>query len=167
MFLSENFTILHWLAVLRIGIGLWWIKSVWHKEYPKFVQTGMMSWTNSLLDHHPVPAYAGFIRRIINFSPKVFPYLIVLGELAVGVGLVLGLLTPLAAVVAILLNINYLTVAGVKPTDYDEKKWESVNACFRVDQGQNVVMIVAELVILGAGAWAVLSLDQALNLFPL
>lgn len=167
MFLSEQMTIEHWLAVLRIGIGLWWLKSVWHKEYPKFVKSGMMTWTNSLLDNHPVPAYAGIIRRIINISPTVFPYLIVLGELAVGIGLTFGLFTPLSAIVALLLNINYITVSGVKPTDYDEKKWESVNACFRVDQGQNFVMIVAEIVILAAGAWTVWSLDAALGLFPL
>ena len=59
-----------WLAFLRIGIGLWWIKSVLHKEYPKFVRSGMMNWTNSLLDNQPVPAFAGVIRRVINFQPK-------------------------------------------------------------------------------------------------
>lgn len=153
------FTIEQWLAVLRVGIGLWWIKSVLHKEYPKFVKTGMMGWTNALLDNHPVPAYAGVIRRIINFQPTIFPYLIVLGELAVGIGLTLGFLTPIAAIVALLLNFNYITVSGVRPNDM------SVNECFRVDQGQNFVMIIAELVILFAGSWAVWSLDSTLGLF--
>lgn len=152
-------TIEQWLAVLRIGIGLWWIKSVLHKEYPKFVKTGMMGWTNALLDNHPVPAYAGVVRRIINIQPIIFPYLIVLGELAVGIGLTLGFLTPIATVVALLLNFNYITVSGVRPKDM------SVNECFRVDQGQNFVMIVAELVILFAGSWAVWSLDNVFGLF--
>jgi thiosulfate dehydrogenase [quinone] large subunit len=152
-------TLEQWLAILRIGIGLWWIKSVWHKEYPKFVKSGMISWTNSLLDNHPVPAYAGVIRSIINFQPTVFPYLIVLGELAVGVGLTLGFLTPLSALVALLLNFNYITVSGVKPKDI------AVNNCFRVDQGQNFVMIVAEIVIFFAGAGAVWSLDNLLGIF--
>jgi hypothetical protein len=35
-------TLEQWLALLRMGIGLWWIKSVLHKEYPKFVKTGMI-----------------------------------------------------------------------------------------------------------------------------
>jgi thiosulfate dehydrogenase [quinone] large subunit len=152
-------TIEQWLAVLRIGLGLWWIKSVLHKEYPKFVKTGMMGWTNALLDNHPVPAFAGVIHRIINFQPTIFPYLIVLGELAVGIGLTLGFLTPISVIVALLLNLNYITVSGVRPNDI------SVNECFRVDQGQNFVMIVAELVILFAGSWAVWSLDSALGLF--
>ncbi len=152
-------TIEHWLAFLRIGVGLWWIKSVFHKEYPKFVRTGMMSWTNTLLDNHPSPAVAGVIRRIINFQPAVFPYLIVIGELAVGIGLTFGLLTPIAALVALLLNVNYLVVAGVKPRDF------SVNNCFRVEQGQNWVMIIAEIVIFATGAWSVWSLDRAFGLF--
>lgn len=152
-------TLEQWLAMLRIGIGLWWIKSVLHKEYPKFVKTGMMNWTNSLLDNHPVPAYADAIRSIINFQPTIFPYLIVAGEAAVGIGLTLGFLTPISALVALLLNLNYITVSGVKPRDI------SVNNCFRVDQGQNFVMIVAEIVIFFAGAGAVWSLDKLLGIF--
>lgn len=147
------------LAILRIGIGLWWLKSVWHKDYPKFVQSGMMSWTNSLLDNHPYPAYAGVVRRLINVQPTVFPYLIVLGELAVGIGLVLGFLTPIAAIVAIFLNLNYITVSGVRPKDI------SVNECYKVDQGQNFVMIVSELVIFFGVAWAAWSVDSLLGLF--
>lgn len=155
---SVLLTVDQWLAFLRIGIGLWWVKSVLHKEYPKFVKTGMMSWTNSLLDNHPVPAYAGIVRRIINFQPTIFPYLIVLGEAAVGIGLVLGFLTPLSALVALLLNTMYITVAGVRPKDI------SVNPGFRVDQGQNWVMIVSEIVILFAGAGAVWSIDSLLGI---
>lgn len=44
---SVLLTVEQWLAFSRIGIGLWWVKSVLHKEYPKFVKTGMMGWTNS------------------------------------------------------------------------------------------------------------------------
>ncbi len=161
MLVNESLTTAHWLAIMRIIIGLWWIKSVLHKEYPKFVKTGMMNWTLSLLDNHPVPAFAAVIRRIITFNPTVFPYLVVLGEASVGIGLTLGFLTPLAALVGLLLNINYLLTAGVKPRDI------SVNPCFRVDQGQNVAMIAAEIVIFAAGAWSVWSLDAALGLFTL
>ncbi|RMG82992.1 MAG: DoxX family protein [Chloroflexi bacterium] len=165
MFVSENLTMMHWIEIMRIVIGLWWIKSVLHKEYPKFVKTGMMSWTNSLLDNHPWPAVVAPIRKLINLNPTVFPYLVVLGEAAVGIGMVLGFLTPLAVVVAILLNANYLLTAGAKPKDYDEKRYNSVNPCFRVEQGQNLVMIIAEIVIFAVGAWQVLALDATLGLF--
>ena len=157
--LFDILTTQQWLAILRIGIGLWWIKSVWHKEYPKFVQSGMMNWTNALLDNHPWPAYANFQRKIINFQPKLFPYLIVLGELAVGLGLTLGILTPIAVVAALFLNFNYITVSGVRPKDI------TINECFRVDQGQNYVMIVSEIVMLFTISWAVWSLDSIFGFF--
>ena len=160
MNLLSILTTWQWLAVLRIGIGLWWIKSVLHKEYPKFVKSDMMEWTNSLLDNHPVPAIAAPIRWLINLNPTVFPYLVVLGELAVGLGLTFGFLTPIAALVGLFMNLNYLVTAGVKPDDI------SINSCFRVEQGQNWTMIVAEVVIFATGAGAVWSIDSLLGLFP-
>lgn len=161
MLVNETITTQHWLAIMRIIIALWWIKSVLHKEYPKFVRSGMMNWTNSLLDNHPTPALVAPIRWLINLNPAVFPYIVVGGELAVGLGLLVGFLTPIAALAAIFMNLNYLVTAGVKPADI------SINNCFRVEQGQNIAMIAAELVIFAAGGWAVWSLDAALGLFPI
>lgn len=158
MLLSSDVTIDHWLAILRIVIGLWWIKSVLHKNLASFVRSGMMNWTNSLLDNHPWPPFAAMIRRLINANPTVFPYLVVAGEAAVGIGLTLGFLTPIAAAVGFFLNLNYLLTAGVKPKD------TSVNECFQCEQGQNITMMAAELVIFAAGAWAVWSIDNALNI---
>jgi thiosulfate dehydrogenase [quinone] large subunit len=96
---------------------------------------------------------------LINLSPTVFPYAVVLGELAVGIGLTFGFLTPISAVVAIFMNLNYLVTAGVKPKDI------SVNPCFRVEQGQNIAMIAVELLIFAAGAWSVWSIDALLGVF--
>ena len=159
MLLNEDITVFHWLAMMRIVIGLWWIKSVLHKEYPKFVKSGMMSWVNGLLDNHPIQPAVKPLKAIINFQPTIFPYLIVFGELGIGIGLTFGFLTPLAAIAAILLNLNYLAIAGAKPKDL------SVNPCFRVEQGQNIAMIAAELVIFAAAAWTELSVDSALGWF--
>jgi thiosulfate dehydrogenase [quinone] large subunit len=85
--------------------------------------------------------------------------LVLFGELAVGVGLTFGFLTPVSALVGIFLNINYILLAGVKLRD------ESINPCFRVEQGQNWTMIVAELVIIAVGAGAVWSVDSLLGVF--
>ena len=46
-----------WLAILRIGIGLWWLKSVLHKPLRKFVTGQMVGWTVALAENHPVPAF--------------------------------------------------------------------------------------------------------------
>lgn len=147
-----------WMAVLRIGIGLWWIKSVFHKDLRKFLQEGMVSWTSDLAANHPWQGYGRAMQRMLNRSAAWFPYLVVLGELAVGVGLTLGFLTPISALVAIFLNLNYLLMAGVQLKD------PSLNPCFRVEQGQNWTMIVAELVIFAVGAGTVWSVDRTLGL---
>ena len=81
------------------------------------------------------------------------------GELAVGVGLVFGFLSPLVLLVAIFLNLNYIILAGVKPKDI------SVNAAYQCEQGQNYTMIISEITLLATVSWAVWSVDSVLGLF--
>lgn len=148
-----------WLALLRIGIGLWWIKSVLHKPLREFVSGDMVNWTVSLAENHPVPAYGRLIKSVVAPNAGWFPYLVVLGEAAVGIGMVLGFLTPISLIVAIFLNLNYISLAGVRPDDI------SVNKSYQCEQGQNWNMIVAQVVLLLTGAWSVWSLDSVLGLF--
>jgi thiosulfate dehydrogenase [quinone] large subunit len=157
--LNDSMGVQQWLAVLRIGIGLWWLKSVFHKNLRDFVSGGMVSWTMDLADSHPWTGFGKAMKALVSNTASWFAYLVLLGEFAVGVGLTLGFLTPIAAIVAIFLNLNYLLLAGSKLKD------PSLNPCFRVEQGQNWTMIVAELVILATGAGAVWSLDSLLGLF--
>jgi thiosulfate dehydrogenase [quinone] large subunit len=149
----------HWLVVLRIGIGLWWLKSVFHKDLRNFISGGMVRWVTDLAGSHPWTGFGNAIKRLVNGNAAWFPYLVLLGEFAVGVGLSLGFLTPISAIVAIFLNLNYLLLAGFKLKDPD------LNPCFHAEQGQNWTMIVAELVILTTGAGSVWSIDSLLGLF--
>lgn len=148
-----------WLAILRIGLGLWWIKSFAHKPLKKFVSGQMVSWTLDLADNHPVPAFGRAIKKLVEPNGAWFPYLVLAGELAVGIGLVFGFLTPIALIVAIFLNLNYITLAGVKPT-----KDISVNPAYQCEQGQNWNMIVPQVVLLAMGAWGAWSVDAVLSL---
>ncbi len=152
-------TINQWLAVLRIGVGLWWIKSFLHKPHRKFVSGQMSNWTLALADNHPIPAFGRLYRGLVEPNASWFPYLVLAGELATGIGLTLGFLTPIAAIVAIFMNLNYLSLAGFRPKDI------SVNAAYQCEQGQNWNMLVAEVVILFTAAGATWSLDAALGLF--
>jgi thiosulfate dehydrogenase [quinone] large subunit len=148
-----------WLALLRVMVGLWWLKSFFHKPLRKFVQGQMADWTLSLADNHPIPLVGNVMKAMIEPNRTWFPYLVLAGELAVGVGLSFGLLTPIAALVGIFLNLNYLLLAGVKPRD------RSVNPAYQCEQGQNLMMMASELVIFMLGAGAVWSLDAILGLF--
>ena len=148
-------TVEQWLAILRIGIGLWWLKSFLHKPLRQFVDGQMVNWTLALADNHPIPAYGKIIRKTVEPNASWFPYLVLLGELAVAI----GFLTPVSLLVAIFLNLNYIALAGVKPKDIN------VNRCYQCEQGQNYNMIIGELVALFTLSWSVWSLDSVLGLF--
>ncbi len=93
-----------WLAILRIGIGLWWLEGVRHKNLREFLRGSSMNWVEKLTRDHPVPAYAALVRRSSLGSQRsrlVTSYLIVTGESCVGVSLALGLLTVLGAIVGL------------------------------------------------------------------
>jgi thiosulfate dehydrogenase [quinone] large subunit len=143
-------TLAQWLAVLRIGVGLWWLESVRHKDLRDFLRGGAMDWVESLTRDHPVPAWAGLVRRLSLSSPRrrvVTSWLVVAGEFCVGVSLTLGLLTPAGVLVGMFLNLNYLLLAGLKDQG---------------EQGQNLMMLLSEAVIFATGAWRTWSLDAAL-----
>ncbi len=152
-------TVEQWLAILRIGIGLWWLKGFFQKPLRKFVSGQMVDWTLAVADNHTSKTYGRFVTWLVGSNPTVFPYLILLGELAVGIGLVFGFLTPLALLVAIVLNINYLSLAGVRPADI------SVNAAYQCEQGQNWTMLISEIFLLATISWSALSIDSLLGLF--
>ena len=143
-------TLAQWLAVLRIGVGLWWLESVRHKPLRSFLRGSSMGWVESLTQDHPLPWFARTIQRVSLGSERrrvVTSWLVVGGEFLVGLSLALGLLTPLGALGGIFLNSNYLLLAGLKDQG---------------EQGQNLMMILIEVVVLGSGAGGAWSLDSFL-----
>lgn len=148
-----------WIAILRIGVGFWWLKSFLHKPLKKFVSGQMVNWTLALADNHPSPAFGRFINHLVEPNASWFPYLILLGELSVAIGMILGFLTPVSLLVAIFLNLNYLALAGFRPKDI------SVNSCYQCEQGQNWNMLIAEIALFFTISWSVWSIDSLLGLF--
>lgn len=72
--------------------------------------------------------YAEFIKNIALPNKVLFSYLVSFGEVAVGLGLILGALTPFAAFFGAFMNFNYL-FAGTVST--------------------NPVLLLGELIIMG------------------
>ena len=139
-----------WLAILRIGVGLWWLESVRHKDIPDFLRGGSMGWVESLTENHPIPAFARTIRTVSLSSQRrrvVTSWLVVLGETACGISLVLGFLTPAGLILATFLNLNYLLLAGLR--DYGE-------------QGQNTMMLLCNVVLFATGAGMTWGIDAVL-----
>jgi uncharacterized membrane protein YphA (DoxX/SURF4 family) len=109
-----------WLAVLRIVVGLYFVKSLvtkmslvtlggvipvpvvserWLTVMPKIVA--------KQASDNPIPFYKNFLEGTVLPNSSTFAQLTAWGETVVGIGLTLGLLTGLASVVGLLLVTNY------------------------------------------------------------
>ena len=82
-----------WLAVLRIGIGLWWLESWRHKDKKAwFERNAGIDWAASVAAKHKWAFVRRMFERVVAPRPKAMSYMIVFAELAIGLGLVLGFL---------------------------------------------------------------------------
>ncbi|WP_052864714.1 hypothetical protein [Streptomyces niger] len=139
-----------WLAVLRIGLGLWWLESWRHKDKKAWFERGTgIAWAADVAGRHRWAAVRQGFDVVVRPRPKVMAHVVVHAELALGLGLVLGFLTPVALVAGVLLNLLYLVLMI--------HDW--------AEQGQNSMMALISLVALGAMGWQTWSLDAALGLF--
>lgn len=143
LFKDKKFSIV-WLLV-RVWLGYQWVTAGWEKlTNPDQIWVGAKAgtalqgyWLKSLAaklqdgslvaltgaDGKPVASaikygwYKSFLSAMVTSgSSGWFSYAIALGELAVGVGLILGLLTTTAAIFAALMNLNYM-LAGSTSTN--------------------------------------------------
>lgn len=136
-----------WLAILRIGLGLWWLESVRHKDLPDFLRGGAMGWVESLTKDHPIPPFARMVQRVSLATPRrrvVTSWLVVIGEFCVGISITLGLLTYAGLIVGMFLNLNYLLLAGLKDQG---------------EQGQNLMMLLISIVLFATAAGMTWGLD--------
>ena len=110
----------HWLAVLRIVVGLYFVKSLvtkmsiallggavpfpvvserWLEVMPKIV--------TRQASENPIAFYKQFLEGTVIPNSHLFAPLTAWGETVVGIGLTLGLLTGLASIVGLMLVVNY------------------------------------------------------------
>lgn len=139
-----------WLAVLRVGLGLWWLESWRHKDKQGWLGRGTgIAWASGVAAEHRWSAVTKGFDVVVKPRPKVMAYLVVYAELALGLGLVLGFLTPVALLGGLLLNLLYLVLMI--------HDW--------AEQGQNSMMLLISLVALFGMSWQVWSLDAVWGLF--
>jgi thiosulfate dehydrogenase [quinone] large subunit len=112
-----------WLIV-RLYVGYTFLNAGWHKlQDPGWMGTGdkiLGFWTGALGDApngKPIIVfdwYRGFIQFLVDSGTYPwFAKLIVFGELAVGLGLIVGGLVGVAAFFGALMNINFLLAGTV------------------------------------------------------
>jgi thiosulfate dehydrogenase [quinone] large subunit len=109
---------LFWLPI-RLFVGAQWLEAGLHKAQGTGWLDGGTAlkgfWTGAVAipdnGHAPITYewYRGFIQLLLdNHAYTWFSYLIVFGEIAVGVGLIFGLLTGFAAFFGALMNMSFL-----------------------------------------------------------
>ena len=139
-----------WLALLRIGLGLWWLESVRHKDLRGFLRGDARGWVEGLAADHPLPVYARLLRATSLRSERAWvatSWLVVLGEFAAGVSVTFGILTFAGLALGAFLNLNYLLLAGLRDQG---------------EQGQNLMMLLIAVVLFVTGAGGTWGVDAAL-----
>jgi uncharacterized membrane protein YphA (DoxX/SURF4 family) len=109
-----------WLAVLRIVVGLYFVKSLVTKMsvvmIGGFLPTPVVSerWLTVMpkivakqASENPLSFYKHFLEGVVLPNSNLFAQLTAWGETVVGIGLTLGFLTGLASLVGLVLVINY------------------------------------------------------------
>ena len=139
-----------WAAVLRMGLGLWWLESFRHKNLEAWLkrQAGI-KWAGDIAAKHKFAVVGKTFDAVVRPHPQAMTYVVLASELSLGLGLTLGLLTPIAAFASIALNLTYFVLMI--------HDW--------AEQGQNLMMVLAAVVVLGLHGWQVWSLDHVIGIF--
>lgn len=112
-----------WLVV-RLYVGWTWLKAGWGKiNNPAWVGsksgTALTGFVNGALakatgEHPDVQSwYATFLNNVVLPHASIWGHLVAFGETLVGIGLILGAFTGIAAFFGILMNLNYLLAGSV------------------------------------------------------
>ncbi|MBN3526665.1 DoxX family membrane protein [Paenibacillus apiarius] len=99
------------LCILRLYVGYKWVTAGWGKLTNGFDASGFLesAISKSVGDRPIVPGWwAWFLKHVALPTSGFFSYLVAIGELLVGLGLILGLMTWLAAVMGMVMNFSYL-----------------------------------------------------------
>jgi len=145
------------LVLLRVVGGVWFLKAVWMKltldflwgaiPYPA-VSPRFLGFhpkrVTEFASGNPVGWYKDFLEGTVLPNTQLFAHLQAYGEACVGIGLVLGLLTGLSALVGLFLSVNY----GLAT------QWMSFG-----QQGFHVLLVTSMVVFLGCRAGRVWGVD--------
>ncbi len=108
---------------------------------------GLRNMIASALRDNSIPGpYRSFLENVVIEYDQFFTLLVIPGEVAVGLALVLGIATRFTALVALLMNVNFAIMNGIV----------TVGGLF------DVLFIGLELVLLTFAARQLLSIDAAL-----
>ncbi|MCC6958039.1 MAG: DoxX family membrane protein [Anaerolineales bacterium] len=116
---------LSWLwLIIRLYMGYAWLAAGWAKvTNPAWVGaqsgTALTGFVNGALQQatgaHPNVQgwYAWFLQNMVLPGASVWGWIVAFGELLVGIGLILGIFTGIAAFFGSIMNVNYLLAGSI------------------------------------------------------
>jgi thiosulfate dehydrogenase (quinone) large subunit len=146
-----------WIVLLRLVVGGWFVKAVWTKltvaylwdviPYPAVTPRFLGFHPKRVAEFaagNPVGWYREFLETTVLPNAALFATLQAYGEVAVGLGLILGLFTGITALVGLFLSVNF----GLAT------QWMSFG-----QQGFHLLLITSMLIFLCARAGRVAGVD--------
>ncbi|HWC57800.1 MAG TPA: DoxX family membrane protein [Candidatus Paceibacterota bacterium] len=113
-------------AIVRIYVGWQWLAAGWEKLHdPAWTSTGGSALAGFIkgalqktgVAHPDVQGwYATFLRHVVLPHPHVWSLVVSYGEFLVGIALIVGIFTGIAAFFGLFMNLNYL-LAGTVSTN--------------------------------------------------
>ena len=148
------------VALLRVVVGAWFVKAVWTKLT---IATGLVPYPTvsprfiafqpkrvaEFAAGNPIGWYKDFLETTVLPHAALFATLQTIGEVAVGLGLLFGIMTRLAALVGLFLTVNF-SLATV---------WMGVFA----QQGFHLMLVTSMVIFLVTGAGRVWGVDRWLS----
>jgi len=111
-------------AILRIFLGIQWLQSGLDKVNSGWLAYGdklVAGASTSPIGPNPVGWYVDFMEAVVFPHAFLFQWMVTMGELALGIALLLGILTPLAALGSTFMTINFF-LSGFYPA-HDSLPW--------------------------------------------
>ncbi len=149
-----------WVVLLRVVVGAWFLKAVSTKlavaylwatiPYPAVSPRFLGFHPKRVAEFasgNPVGWYKEFLEQTVLPNTRLFATLQTYGEVAVGLGLVLGLVTGLTALVGLFLTLNY----GLAT------QWMGFS-----QRGFHLLLVTSIIIFLGSRAGRVWGLDRLL-----
>lgn len=104
-------------VILRITLGILWLEMGIQKLHPNFMK-GLESKLKFWAEENPYPWYKYFLENIAIPHWQAFGYQVMLGELLVGLSLILGILTLLSGFFGFIMILNFYFASS-----YAEGQW--------------------------------------------
>lgn len=109
-----KFTAENALALIRMGVGFYFLTQAWTKTFVEgWLQSGA-SMITSIQEDLPssVAFYRPFLGSVVLNNSTLFSQMVVLGEWAVALSLLLGVFSRLGALVGVWLMLNFILMQG-------------------------------------------------------